>query len=74
MDKNEFIVIRLTDSSYDYDIDGNIIYYVKKTDDLEEKLTELSQLVKTYTNFQEIEDFIFDNFEQVYPEQYNFMF
>lgn len=66
----EIAVIRLTDSSYD--IDGNLVYYVKKDADFDNKLVEFEQLLQNYTNFQEVEDFIDDNFELVTLDEYEY--
>lgn len=60
MDKYALIKIHDID---DIDFDYTII--VEKTDDFEEKYAELERLCESYDNFQEIEDFIYDNFNKL---------
>jgi hypothetical protein len=60
MDKYALIKIHDID---DIDFDYTII--VEKTDDFEEKYAELERLSESYDNFQEIEDFIYDNFNKL---------
>lgn len=60
MDK--YALIRLHDID-DIDFDYTII--VEKTDDFEEKYAKLESLCESYDNFQEIEDFIYDNFNKL---------
>lgn len=47
------------------DIDFDYTIIVEKTDDFEEKYAELERLSESYDNFQEIEDFIYDNFNKL---------
>ena len=64
----DIAVLKLCDSE---EIDNNeYYYYVKKGVDFDEKLEAFKQLVATYENYQEVEDFIFDNFEQVNIDEY----
>jgi len=60
MDK--YALIKLHDID-DIDFDYTII--VEKTDDFEEKYAELERLSENYDYFQEIEDFIYDNFKKL---------
>ena len=54
--------------------DGNdiITYYVKQDEDFEENLVKLEKLTKNYSNFQEIEDFMFENFTNMELDEYEF--
>lgn len=44
--------------------------YVIKDENFEKKLNELQELCYNYDNFQEIEDFIVDNFKEIKVEKY----
>jgi hypothetical protein len=67
---NDIAVIRLNDSSFD--VDGTLVYYIKKDKDFDNKLVEFEQLLQNYMNFQEVEDFIDDNFELVTLDEYEY--
>ena len=64
-------IIRLYEESFECD---TITYYVKKDKNFDEKIAELETLLKTYNNFQEIEDFMFDNFTTVELDEYEFKY
>lgn len=64
----EIAVLKLCDRE---ELDNSeFYYYVKKNADFEEKLEAFKNLVETYDNYQEVEDFIADNFEQVNVDEY----
>lgn len=48
--------------------------YVIKEENFEEKLKELQELCYNYDNFQEVEDFIVDNFKEINIENYRINF
>ena len=63
MDK--FVLIELKDICY-YDDDFEYEPFIVKMDDgFEEKYKELESLCKSYDDFQDIEDFICDNFKKI---------
>lgn len=68
---NEIAIITLRDTNK-YDNNEDIVYYIKKDKDFDNKILKFRDLVKTYTNFQEVEDFIFDNFKQIQLDEYYF--
>lgn len=55
-----------------YDSSEDIAYYIKKDKDFIDKILKFRTLINTYTNFQEVEDFIHDNFEQIQLDEYYF--
>lgn len=55
------VCVKLIDECEDTDL----IYYFKKEENFDNKLAEFKKLLKEYSNFQEVEDFIFDNFTEV---------
>ena len=65
-------VIRLMDDQYDKD--DNLIYYIRKDEQFEAKMEKFKKVLKTHENFQEIEDFIFDNFEHITLDTYKLYF
>lgn len=69
---SDIAVIRLMDDQYD--MDDDLIYYIKKDEQFEAKMEDFKKLLNTHENFQEIEDFIFDNFEQVELDEYKLYF
>lgn len=63
MDK--FVLIELKDICY-YDDDFEYEpFIVKKDKDFEKKYKELESLCENYDDFQDVEDFICDNFEKI---------
>ncbi len=59
----EYIIIQLKDiCCYDDDFEYKP-FIVKKDNDFEEKYNELIKVCKNYNDFQEVEDFIYDNFK-----------
>lgn len=67
--KNDFIIIQLKDICY-YDNDFNYDpIIVKKEQDFEEKYNKFVKICKNYETFQEIEDFIYENFIQIEIEE-----
>jgi len=69
---SDIAVIRLMDDQYD--MDDDLIYYIKKDEQFETKMEDFKKLLNSHENFQEIEDFIFDNFEQVKLDEYKLYF
>lgn len=69
---SDIAVIRLIDDQYD--MDDDLIYYIKKDEQFETKMEDFKKLLNSHENFQEIEDFIFDNFEQVKLDEYKLYF
>lgn len=67
----EIAVITLHDKDT-YDSNEDIVYYIKKDKDFNDKILKFRTLINTYTNFQEVEDFIYDNFEQIQLDEYYF--
>lgn len=51
-----------------------LTYYVKADNDTQTKISNLEKLLETYDSFQEVEDFIEDNFESVSITEYDFNF
>lgn len=51
-----------------------LTYYVKADKDTQTKISNLEKLLETYDSFQEVEDFIEDNFESVSITEYDFNF
>lgn len=59
----EYIIIQLKDMCY-YDDDFEYEpFIVEKDENFEEKYKELIKVCKSYNDFQEVEDFIYDNFK-----------
>lgn len=59
----EYVIIQLKDICY-YDDDFEYEpFIVEKDENFEEKYKELVKLCKNYNDFQEVEDFIYDNFK-----------
>lgn len=59
----EYVIIQLKDICY-YDDDFEYKpFIVEKDENFEEKYKELVKLCKNYNDFQEVEDFIYDNFK-----------
>lgn len=59
----EYVIIQLKDICY-YDDDFEYEpFIVEKDKNFEEKYKELVKLCKNYNDFQEVEDFIYDNFK-----------
>lgn len=59
----EYIIIQLKDICY-YDDDFEYEpFIVEKDENFEEKYKKLIKVCKNYNDFQEIEDFIYDNFK-----------
>lgn len=59
----EYIIIQLKDICY-YDDDFEYEpFIVEKDENFEEKYKELIKVCKNYNDFQEVEDFIYDNFK-----------
>lgn len=59
----EYVIIQLKDICY-YDDDFEYEpFIVEKDENFEEKYKELIKLCKNYNDFQEVEDFIYDNFK-----------
>lgn len=69
---SDIAVIRLIDDQYD--MDDDLIYYIKKDEQFETKMEDFKKLLNSHENFQEIEDFIFDNFEQIKLDEYKLYF
>ena len=65
MIKEEYIVIQLKDMCY-YDDDFEYApFFVKKDKDFESKYKKLEKLCKNYECFDEIEEFINNNFKKI---------
>lgn len=61
----ELVYIKIKDMCYyDDDFEYDAIL-VEKCDDFEEKMKQLEELCKNYDDFQQVEDFISDNFYKV---------
>lgn len=59
----EYIIIQLKDICY-YDDDFEYEpFIVEKDENFEEKYNKLIKVCKNYNDFQEVEDFIYDNFK-----------
>ena len=59
----EYVRIQLTDICY-YDDDFEYEpFIVEKDENFEEKYNKLIKVCKNYNDFQEVEDFIYDNFK-----------
>lgn len=59
----EYIIIQLKDMCY-YDDDFEYEpFIVEKDENFEEKYNKLIKVCKNYNDFQEVEDFIYDNFK-----------
>ena len=65
-------VIRLMDDQYDKD--DNLIYYIRKDEQFEAKMEDFKKVLNSHRSFEEIEDFIFDNFEQIELDEYRLYF
>lgn len=52
------------------DNSGNFERYIIKDNNFNKNFKKLQKLMLTYDNFQEIEDFIFDNFQEIDLEEY----
>lgn len=59
----EYIIIQLKDMCY-YDDDFEYEpFIVEKDENFEKKYNKLIKVCKNYNDFQEVEDFIYDNFK-----------
>lgn len=64
----ELVYIKIKDICY---YDDDFEYYpilVEKCDDFEEKMKKLEEICKNYEDFQQVEDFISDNFYKIIYE------
>lgn len=61
----ELVYIKIKDMcNYDDDFEYDPIL-VEKCDDFEEKMKQLEEICKNYEDFQQVEDFISDNFYKI---------
>lgn len=68
--EKEIAIIRLVDKD---DLE-DIRYFVLKDEKFEENLKKLEKLVNNYDTFQEIEDFIYENFIEQGVEEISFYY
>lgn len=67
---NNLVMIKIKDICYyddDFEYDP---FFVIKEKDFENKYKQLETICKNYNDFQEVEDFIHDNFKKVEVEKY----
>ena len=66
--ENEYVIIKIKDNNNYLDNNEDTLmcqYLLKKDKDFNEKYEKLLKICKEFSNFQEVEDFIYDNFEKV---------
>ena len=68
--EKEIAIIRLVDKD---DLE-DIRYFVLKDEKFEENLKKLEKLVNNYDTFQEIEDFVYENFIEQGVEEISFYY
>lgn len=62
---NNYVIIQLKDMCYYGDNFEYDPFIVEKGENFEEKYNKLVEICKNYEDFQEIEDFINENFEKI---------